>query len=101
MYGFLQHQSTDNEQVIQAFRDTNQELVKQATATSKSHCAYLTNVRIVAQSRVDLTNQTNVTAEKLAEQCGRGRSTSLATLLKEAERELERVKEYLSQKHEM
>lgn len=88
-------QATDDE-LLKAFGDKNQELVQQAT--TKSCYVYLTNVKIVAQHRLDLINQTDMTVKQLEQQCSRG---TLAQLVEQAEQELERVKEYKRQKSDL
>lgn len=55
-------------------------------------------MKIVARHRLDLVNQTNVSVKQLEQQCSRG---SLVQLVEQAERELERVKEYKQQKTDL
>jgi hypothetical protein len=78
--------------LLKKFHDKNQELVNRANeANSKPRDIYLTNVAIVAQHRVDVAKQDGMNAKKLEKLCNRG---TLAELVRQAERELERVSEY-------
>jgi len=73
----------------------NQELVAKTAQSSKPRDIHLTNVGIVAQYRVNLANQDGMTATKLEKLCSRG---TLAELVQQAERELERIVEYSKRK---
>jgi hypothetical protein len=84
--------------LLEAFHAKNQELVAVTTSlrasNTKSRDRYLTNVGIVARHRVELAQQAGMNAiSKLEKQCGRG--ATLAELVRQAEEELERVKEHV------
>jgi hypothetical protein len=77
--------------LLEAFHDKNQELLV-AVTTCAPRDRYLTNVGIVARHRVELAQQAGMSASKLEKQCGRG---TLAELVRQAEKELERVKDHV------
>ena len=77
--------------LLKRFRDKNQELLDKTHASSKPRDRYLVNVAIVAQHRVNLANEDGMNVKNLETLCNRG---TLAELVQQAERELERVSEY-------
>lgn len=86
--------ATKHTYLLEAFHAKNQELLVAVTTrdSNKPRDRYLTNVGIVARHRVDLAQQAGMSASKLEKQCGRG---TLAELVRQAEKELERVKDHV------